>query len=403
MTTVPTLIALLTVVFAFSDSQVGSRVRQLAMADAWRLLVWPMLLWFVVCLFLGVWHLGFARKTFPENAFRISLILFVLALPVRINSKKWWSYGLVFGGLGVASDVAYDYWLADAYWHRISGTTNHPIHFGNFSCLLAVMLLTMVLLNREVKNKQRLIFVGAAILACVGVVASMTRSSLLVFFCLVPLLWLPKADLLHKWATRITAALTMLCVVFVLVSPQIQQKLRITEVKTDIELTFEGNYQSSIGTRLSMWQAAWLMWEESPLLGIGPSKFQGKYGEMVLNRTVPMGDLIHNQPHNDILHAASSGGVLKLMSYVFLIAGPYTFFYRRYKKFRFDFDKRVFPIMGMQVVAAFFITGLTNSNFDLQIYSTMYAVLVCVLAKLTVFEINEAEPTKPLDPTALSH
>jgi hypothetical protein len=45
--------------------------------------------------------------------------------------------------------------------------------------------------------------------------------------------------------------------------------------------------------------------------------------------------------------------------------------------------------MGMQAVAAFFITGLTNSNFDLQIYSTTYAVLVCVLARLSLFEIDD--------------
>jgi len=44
------------------------------------------------------------------------------------------------------------------------------------------------------------------------------------------------------------------------------------------------------------------------------------------------------------------------------------------------------PIMGMQVVVGFFLTGLTNSNFDLQIYSTTYAVLVCVLAQLILFE-----------------
>jgi hypothetical protein len=44
----------------------------------------------------------------------------------------------------------------------------------------------------------------------------------------------------------------------------------------------------------------------------------------------------------------------------------------------------------MQVVAAYFLTGLTNSNFDLQIYSTTYAVLVCVLAKLSMQPESES-------------
>ena len=75
------------------------------------------------------------------------------------------------------------------------------------------------------------------------------------------------------------------------------------------------------------------------------------------------------------------------------IAGPFVFFYKKYTAHRQDIDRRLFPIMGMQVVTAFFITGLTNSNFDLQIYSTMYAVLVCVLARLSLYEINANVPS----------
>ena len=106
-----------------------------------------------------------------------------------------------------------------------------------------------------------------------------------------------------------------------------------------------------------------------------------------------MGDDLYAQPHNDLLHSASSGGLLKLTAYLFLIAGPFVFFYKKYTAHRQDIDRRLFPIMGMQVVTAFFITGLTNSNFDLQIYSTMYAVLVCVLARLSLYEINANVPS----------
>ena len=113
-------------------------------------------------------------------------------------------------------------------------------------------------------------------------------------------------------------------------------------------------------------------------------------------------DAEHNQPHNDILNAAATGGILKLMAYLFLIAAPFVFFYKRYKATKLDLDKRMLPMMGMQVVAAFFIAGLTNSNFDLQIYSTTYAVLICVLAKLSSLDdsaaINAAAPSKPSTP-----
>jgi O-antigen ligase len=133
------------------------------------------------------------------------------------------------------------------------------------------------------------------------------------------------------------------------------------------------------------------MFKENPLLGIGTKNFETDFKRRVENHEVQMGDVFHLQPHNDLLHAASSGGLLKLAAYLFLIAGPFVFFYKQYRSYKFDLDRRVFPMMGMQVVAAVFVTGLTNSNFDLQIYSTVYAVSICVLARLSLFEINANE------------
>ena len=55
-------------------------------------------------------------------------------------------------------------------------------------------------------------------------------------------------------------------------------------------------------------------------------------------------------------------------------------------------DRRVLPLMGMQLVGVFFLTGLTNSNFDLEIYSTSYGVLVAVLARLCLAESKNNNP-----------
>ena len=82
-------------------------------------------------------------------------------------------------------------------------------------------------------------------------------------------------------------------------------------------------------------------------------------------------------------------------------AQKFIFFYKNYQA-KVDLVSKISSILGMQVVAAFFLTGLTNSNFDLQIYSTMYAVLVCLLARLSMFEINAAESSILPSPAAPS-
>ena len=83
------------------------------------------------------------------------------------------------------------------------------------------------------------------------------------------------------------------------------------------------------------------------------------------------------------MHALSSGGVLKLAAYLGILVAPFAFFLRQFKRVRSEGGQSVMPMLGMQVVAAYFLTGLTNSNLDLQIYSVTYAVLVCVLARLS--------------------
>ncbi|MEN9670287.1 MAG: hypothetical protein RL018_564, partial [Pseudomonadota bacterium] len=131
----------------------------------------------------------------------------------------------------------------------------------------------------------------------------------------------------------------------------------------------------------------WHIFKENPIVGIGSRRFESELIRRAQIGEIPNTD-IHNQPHSDIMHALSSGGILKLLSYLGILVAPFVFFYRRYRDAGNDTEMQLMPILGMQLVGAYFLTGLTNSNFDLQIYSTTYAVLVCVLAKLSV--VSEA-------------
>jgi O-antigen ligase len=163
-------------------------------------------------------------------------------------------------------------------------------------------------------------------------------------------------------------ALTVVALVVVATNPIVQEKLRIKETGNDIDLIETNNYTGSIGSRLSMWQTAWSMFKDHPFLGIGPNKFQSEFARRMESGESPRADAEHNQPHSDLLNAASTGGLLKLMAYVFLIAAPFMFFHKKYKVNQQDVNQRMLPIMGMQIVAAYFLTGLTNSHFDIQIY-----------------------------------
>jgi O-antigen ligase len=330
--------------------------------------------------------LGFAHKFFPENPFRIFLALSALLLTVQAMSKRLWIAGLGVASVCLVLNVIYGYVAFDAYFPRISGTTNNPIHFGNFAALIAMLLMNLAMLGRSESILFRSLCVVGAVLALGSALASQSRSSFVVLLCLVPVAFLGMKDQLHRWLVHVGIALTFVGLVAVATKPSIQETLRIKEAANDMELMESKNYQTSTGSRLSMWQTAWSIFKEHPVLGIGPTKFHTEFARKIQSGDSPQPDAVYNQPHNDLLNAASTGGLLKLMAYVFLIAAPFMFFYKKYKASQQDVNQRMLPIMGMQVVAAFFLTGLTNSNFDLQIYSTTFGVVVCVLAQLVLFE-----------------
>jgi O-antigen ligase len=388
MTWLPTTIILLSTIVVVCHAELRRKALALATDSDLRWIVASFVAWFAACLFLGVWHLGFANRFFPENPFRIFLALSALLLSVHAMSKRAWIVGLLVASGCLVLNVIYGHVVFDAYFPRISGTTNHPIHFGNFAALIAMLLTSLAMLGRSESVRFRSLCLVGAVLALGSAAASQSRSSFVVLFCLVPLAFLGMKDQLHRWLVRVGIAMTVVVLVIVAMNPSIQEKLRIKETANEIELIDSKNYQGSIGSRLSMWQTAWSMFQEHPLLGIGPNKFQSEFARRMQSGESPRADAEHNQPHNDLLNAASTGGVLKLLAYVFLIAAPFMFFYKKYRVNKLDLNARIMPLIGMQVVAVFFLTGLTNSNFDLQIYSTTYGVLVCVIAKLGLHQNN---------------
>jgi O-antigen ligase len=384
ITLIPTIVLLVVgMCFLFSNAfRVG--LVKIINEDDLILIAAPMVVWFLVSLLVGIWHLGLTNGFFPENEFKIFLAVGILGLNLNKYSKRFFLYGVLFGSVAAFLNVIYGTFIYDETYPRISGTTNHPIHFGNFSAMLGVLLLTFACVDLDLNKILKRFCVFAALLAFVSSSASLSRSSFVILVCLVPLFWVDSVINQHRRMLYLGGMALFLSIMVVFSSPQLQEKLRIKEAITDIQKAKNNNYLTSIGARLAMWKAASIVFEENLYIGIGPSAFESELRKKMEQKTIPE-ITTFNQPHNDFLHAASSGGLVKLCAYIFLILGPFLFFYRKYKS-NIESKRKVLSLIGMQIVAIYFLTGLTNSNFDLQIYSMTYGVLVCLVAKLILFE-----------------
>jgi O-antigen ligase len=392
VTWAPTLILLCGALAVLLNGRYRRKVIARGYAPELKWIVVSFVVWFLACLFVGVWHWGWAKQAFPAGSFRVLLAASAFTLLMGAAPKNYFVAGMLAGSVFAVANVVQGQWVMDQYFPRIRGTTNHPIHFGNFTALLAVLLLSVGFLGQFYKTRWRLICVFGALMALAASAASLSRSSFVALLCVVPLLLVTQTDWLHRWLNRLVYVLVVACAALVLMFPPAQEALRLKAAVSDVEMMEANNYQGSMGARIAMWRGALAMFKEHPWVGIGPHRFHEDFSARVARGEVPQADADHNQPHNDMLNSAATGGLLMLGAYLFLITAPFAFFYKMYRRRKLDMDGRVLPLMGMQLVGVFFLTGLTNSNFDLEIYSTSYGVLVAVLARLCLAESKNNNP-----------
>jgi O-antigen ligase len=361
-------------------------------------------MWFIVSLLLAWLHSASDVFNFPDNELRMVLALTLLAMLVQVNSRAWFLFGLALAGLAAV------YWASRTWpWSlefRAQATTNNAIHFGNLSALVALLSATVAFWAGNLRWCGRVVLALAAIGGVIGAASSLTRSSFVVLLCIVPVGFVGATTTFKHWFSKALLALLIAVSIGLTVSTSLRDKLRISEAVADVQQMAQGNYMMSLGARVAMWKTAWLIFEDHPLIGVGSGRFQAELKRRVDTGEVPSAG-IYNQPHSDIMHALSSGGLLKLIAYLGIMLAPFVLFYKKYHDVNSNSDQQLMSVLGMQVVGAYFLTGLTNSNFDLQIYSTTYAVLVCVLAKLSSLDdstaANAIEPSKPSAPTIPSY
>ena len=341
---------------------------------------WPFTVWFVVALLLSFAHANSSNFGFPENELRIALALTILCCAVQKEAKQTFYLGLVVSACSALAWCIYDRQILGIM--RNQATTNNPIHFGNLTALLALICLSVSLIANQLSGNSRKLILVASVLAALASLASLSRSSAIILLCAWPLFRLPTDDMFRKRVISLMAAFLITLILMIGFSSQVRERLRIHEFTAAFNNPEQIDYERLTGDRGNMWHAATLMFRAHPWIGVGPAGFSSNFQTLMDDGAVKA-TAMHNQPHNDILNAASLGGILKLLSYLGLICGPFVFFFRRYTS-QVDWGRKLFPLLGMQVIGAFLLTGLTNSNFDLQIYSTVYAVLVCVLAKFCI-------------------
>ncbi|MBO4779451.1 MAG: O-antigen ligase family protein [Selenomonadaceae bacterium] len=237
---------------------------------------------------------------------------------------------------------------------RAFGFSHTPTFYGSFMLIQFPLMIFIARLDFLPSIWRGLAIFGAG-LSLVCLVLSMTRGAWLAFVAVALILILLEKKY-RRVAAKICAGLAIVFVIVALTSPKIQDRL-----STLVNANFQSNTE-----RVLMWKSSLEIFKDYPIFGVGQKMFVEAYnGQYISDEAKERPGIIgrgHTQPHNNLLHRVSEGGVVGLAAFIGLYAYFFWKFYtqfRREKNFPFSAGLTAFLILaGLQ------LEGLTDTNMS---------------------------------------
>jgi len=136
--------------------------------------------------------------------------------------------------------------------------------------------------------------------------------------------------------------------------------------------------RNSVDERFEMWRAAWRMARRHPWWGVGFGGYASAAARLARAGRAPPFVAAYEHPHNDLLDALASGGIVGLVVLLLLYGVPLALFVRAARDPAPSV--RAAASMGLLVVVGFFVFGLTEAMFVHSLVIGWYALTVGAVA-----------------------
>ena len=353
------------------------------------------LLFFSVTFFFAVAVLAVLLGDDPsEGDGKISKFLrFLLVIPVfyllqkvKISEKVFW-YGVLCGAIFTGFWAIYEVVNGPVYGvagDRARGST-HPILFGNLSLAMGVMSFAGMAFYRGIKSWFIVLPVIALAMGITASFLSGSRGGWVAIPALIILsLWFMRAVLPRKVMLGVGVAVILVPFLVYLI-PGSNVAKRIDDTIANIEAYSDSPIESpiratSIGGRFEMWQAAWTIFLDNPVLGVGWGNYQANAQQLVDQGKRHQWAANFGHSHNEYLSVLVAGGLVGFLALMFLLLIPLRYFYLATKT---DSNSlRSLGIAGVMLVVAYAHFGLSEAIFERTIPVTFFAFFVTVISVL---------------------
>jgi len=307
---------------------------------------------------------------YSSSLMRALICLFILlaTFPATLTSKINVKALIIIGTI-----TSFVYVMFETYvlGHGRMWSIN-PIPYATFSASLSIAAFYYLLQSKSWKSC--LIWLSTFIAATLPLLYSQSRG-----------LWLALA------VTVIVAIIKLLCsnkksiyllLPFILASSAAyyisQNKIsnRIERTKVEVEQIMQGNLNTSIGLRLQMWEAAFILAKESPLIGLGNRHIERKK-ELVEQRLISSRIVHFTHYHNQFLSDFIKYGIIGLLLLLFSIFLPFYYLKKNNNQYTWP---------GILIIGVYIIASLTDVPFQHAQTLIFYFVLMYLLLSNTCKE-----------------
>lgn len=313
-----------------------------------------------------------------EKPLKIALTLPALWYLARNPPAHPWLWlGVGAGALLACLEAIYQFFFLHV--DRAYGAM-FSIHFGDLSVMLGLMGLCAW--NLPVRN--RWIFRSWLLLTCVaGLLASVlsgTRGAWLTLgVVVIAYLAYMVASRQYRLLLAVLAAITLLSGVATML-PSLRVLDRVHTAVTEVK-AFDASRQAntSVGARLQMWQQAWHLYRQKPLLGWQHDGYLAQQKQAIANKQLDPAMAEFDHPHNELLNAAAKQGTIGVLALLLAYIGPALLFLRWFRASPHHRELRAVCAAGMLVPLAHAGFGLTETYLPHNSVATTYFFLLCLL------------------------
>lgn len=274
---------------------------------------------------------------------------------------------------------------------RVEGGAGNALVFATVTVVAISVVLAGILM---METRRGPLLAGVALCGVLALVLSQSRSPLVMLAINAALLCVLFGS--AKWLRRLwLPVLALVLVLGFLIAAGLEVPLissRFEEVRSDWAMVrSEGNYNTSLGIRLAIWELGFDMWKEAPWLGHGRRFAAEEMGQRLAEIYNIHRSFTHF--HNFLLQALVQNGIIGLVSLLALLGYGFRIAIGTIMSTN-DSERRFGAALMLIVLVTYVGSGMTNIMFGHDILDAVFMICMVPGAYLAVGRSLAAAPAE---------